>query len=76
MDLGWSALAPYDSLVNTALIEPRSYQINIIRSIYSGRNTLVVLPTGLGKTLIAVFAIARLAAHWEEGVDACAHQAT
>ncbi|MDE1871602.1 MAG: DEAD/DEAH box helicase [Candidatus Micrarchaeota archaeon] len=59
MDLSWGELAPYDRLVNTALIEPRSYQINIIKSIYSGRNTLVVLPTGLGKTLIAIFAIAQ-----------------
>ena len=58
MDLSWNELAPYDRLVNTALVEPRAYQINIIRSIYSGRNTLVILPTGLGKTLIAVFAMA------------------
>ena len=58
MALSWSALAPYDSLVNTALVQPRDYQINIIRSIYGRKNTLVVLPTGLGKTLIAVFAIA------------------
>ena len=41
------------------MIEPRSYQINIIRSIYSGKNTLVIFPTGLGKTLIAVFAMAK-----------------
>lgn len=58
MALSWSELAPYDRLVNTALVEPRAYQINIIKSVYSGRNTLVILPTGLGKTLIAVFAIA------------------
>jgi len=58
MNLSWSELAPYDKLVNTSLIEPRAYQINIIKSIASGKNTLVVLPTGLGKTLIAVFAIA------------------
>ena len=42
MDLSWSDLAPFDRLVNTQLIEPRSYQINIIKSIYSGKNTLVV----------------------------------
>ncbi|MGI0100174.1 MAG: DEAD/DEAH box helicase [Candidatus Micrarchaeaceae archaeon] len=58
MDLSWNELAPYDRLVNTSLVEPRSYQINIIKSVYSGKNTLVILPTGLGKTLIAVFAIA------------------
>ena len=45
--------------VNTSLVEPRAYQINIIRSAYSGKNTLVILPTGLGKTIIAVFAIAK-----------------
>jgi Fanconi anemia group M protein len=55
----WSELSPYDGLVRTELIEPRDYQINIAKSIYSGSNTLVVLPTGLGKTLIAIFVIAK-----------------
>ncbi|MGD0728634.1 MAG: DEAD/DEAH box helicase [Candidatus Micrarchaeaceae archaeon] len=58
MELSWSALSPYDRLVNTENLQPRAYQINIIKSLYNGRSTLVVLPTGLGKTLIAVFAIA------------------
>jgi ERCC4-related helicase len=58
MALSWKELAPYDALVNTSLVEPRAYQINIAKSISSGRNSLVILPTGLGKTLIAVFAIA------------------
>ncbi len=55
----WEALSPYDSLVNLDGVEPREYQINIARSVFSGKNTLVVLPTGLGKTLISVFAIAK-----------------
>lgn len=59
MPLSWGDLAPYDRLVNTALVEPRTYQLNIIKSVYTGRNTLVILPTGLGKTIIAVFAIAK-----------------
>ena len=59
MALSWGDLAPYDRLVNTSVIEPRAYQINIAKSVYSGRNSLVILPTGLGKTIIAVFAIAR-----------------
>ncbi|MDE1865540.1 MAG: DEAD/DEAH box helicase [Candidatus Micrarchaeota archaeon] len=59
MPLSWGDLAPYDRLVNTSIVEPRAYQINIIKSVYSGRNSLVVLPTGLGKTIIAVFAIAK-----------------
>jgi Fanconi anemia group M protein len=59
MALSWDELLPYSRLVNTNLVEPRAYQINIVKSIYRGRNTLVVLPTGLGKTLISVFAIAK-----------------
>lgn len=55
----WSELEPYSRLVNTSSMEPRAYQVNIIRSVLSGKNSLVVLPTGLGKTLIAVFAIAK-----------------
>jgi Fanconi anemia group M protein len=55
----WSDLDPYDRLVNIQAVEPRAYQINIIKSVNSGLNSLVILPTGLGKTLIAVFAIAK-----------------
>ncbi|MGV8085382.1 MAG: helicase-related protein [Candidatus Bilamarchaeum sp.] len=36
---------------------PRSYQLAIYHSIMSKGNTLVVLPTGLGKTLIALMLI-------------------
>jgi Fanconi anemia group M protein len=39
-------------------VESRAYQINIAKSASKG-NTLVVLPTGLGKTIIALFLIAR-----------------
>ena len=55
---------PYDPLarlypiINMDLIEPRDYQLSIARSIIANKNSLVVLPTGLGKTIIAVFAIA------------------
>ncbi len=35
-------------------LEPRAYQTQIINSIKNNGNTLVVLPTGLGKTLIAL----------------------
>ncbi len=55
----WRELEPYSGLVNTSLMEPRAYQVNIIKGVLSGRNSLVVLPTGLGKTLIAIFAIAK-----------------
>jgi Fanconi anemia group M protein len=55
----WDELGPYVRLVHTELVEPRSYQLNIASSISTGKNTLVVLPTGLGKTLIAILAIAQ-----------------
>lgn len=38
-------------------ITPRAYQLAIYNSILQNGNTLVVLPTGLGKTLIAVMLI-------------------
>ncbi|MGC8622942.1 MAG: DEAD/DEAH box helicase [Candidatus Micrarchaeia archaeon] len=52
-------LEPYSKMLKREQIEARDYQVNIAESIYSGRNTLVVLPTGLGKTVIAVFSIAK-----------------
>jgi Fanconi anemia group M protein len=58
MSSSWLELSPADKLVNTSSLEPRAYQIDIARGIFSGRNTLVILPTGLGKTLIAIFAMA------------------
>ena len=60
MENALAGLGDCTRLVNTSSIEPRAYQINIIRSVFTGRNTLVILPTGLGKTLIAVFAIANV----------------
>ncbi len=46
----------YYSLINMELVEQRDYQTNIINNILD-KNSLVVLPTGLGKTIIALFAI-------------------
>ncbi len=43
-------------LLKNELIEIREYQVNIAKSALRG-NTLVVLPTGLGKTVIAIFVI-------------------
>ncbi|MEM3827461.1 MAG: DEAD/DEAH box helicase, partial [Candidatus Micrarchaeaceae archaeon] len=56
----WERLNPYSVLLNTEHIEPREYQIAISRRTASGRNFLVILPTGLGKTLIAAINIARV----------------
>jgi ERCC4-related helicase len=39
-------------------VEFRSYQINIFESLRNNRNTLVILPTALGKTVIAILVCA------------------
>jgi ERCC4-related helicase len=47
-----------EEFIKNNTIERREYQINIANSA-SKNNTLVVLPTGLGKTIIALILIAR-----------------
>ncbi|MDE1823800.1 MAG: DEAD/DEAH box helicase family protein [Candidatus Micrarchaeota archaeon] len=59
IDERWRLLGDYANLMNLEGTEFREYQYNIIRSIHQNGNTLVVLPTGLGKTFIAVAAIAK-----------------
>jgi len=44
-------------LIKPSTVELRSYQQNIARSCLKG-NTLVILPTGLGKTVIALLVVA------------------
>ena len=56
----WDAMQPYCKLLNTEKIEPREYQLNIAKGMNNGKNTLLVLPTGLGKTIIGIFAMARV----------------
>ena len=46
-------------LLRRAAIEERAYQVNIAKSCLS-RSTLVVLPTGMGKTVIAAMVIAEI----------------
>ncbi|HLC47611.1 MAG TPA: helicase-related protein [Candidatus Norongarragalinales archaeon] len=48
-------------------LEAREYQLNIARSILRKGNTLVVMPTALGKTYVAVFVIARFVKQMREG---------
>lgn len=49
----------FSPLLRSELIEKRDYQISIADSCVKG-NTLVVLPTALGKTVIAILAISKL----------------
>ncbi len=46
-------------LIKENAVEDREYQRNIFRSCLTG-NTLVVLPTGLGKTIVAILVIAEV----------------
>ncbi|MGB9703476.1 MAG: helicase-related protein [Candidatus Micrarchaeales archaeon] len=45
-------------LLRKDLIEEREYQINIVNSVLKNGNSLVILPTGLGKTIIALYVLA------------------
>jgi ERCC4-related helicase len=44
-------------LIRPGLVEARAYQVNVARSCIE-RSTLVVLPTGMGKTIVALLVIA------------------
>jgi Fanconi anemia group M protein len=46
-------------LVEPGRVEPRGYQLNLYRSA-ARRNTLLVLPTGLGKTVVALLLASRV----------------
>ena len=50
---------PGATLLRPGIMNPREYQLNIVKDAVE-KNTLVVLPTGLGKTLISVLAAAQL----------------
>jgi Fanconi anemia group M protein len=55
----WDDIGECRNLLNLDGMEPRGYQVNIAKSVCGGSNSLVVLPTGLGKTMIAMIAIAQ-----------------
>ena len=59
VDQRWLGLGEAANILNLEGIEFREYQLNIIKSIGRYGNTLVVLPTGLGKTFIGTSIIAR-----------------
>jgi ERCC4-related helicase len=50
---------PGVSLLRPGIMSPREYQLTIVKDAVE-KNTLVVLPTGLGKTLVSVLAAAQL----------------
>lgn len=46
-------------LLSKKVVEPREYQINLYKESLK-QNTLIVLPTGLGKTIVAAMVIAKV----------------
>jgi ERCC4-related helicase len=52
-------VARYSSILNESLIESREYQDRISRNAVE-KNTLVVIPTALGKTIIAIISISMI----------------
>ncbi len=63
VDGRWYGLGRVAEFLNLESIEFREYQFNIIRSVLDRGNTLVVLPTGLGKTVIGAGIIAHSLSH-------------
>jgi len=59
-------------LIKSHKIEKRLYQVNIYEKV-KDRNSLVILPTGLGKTIIGVLVLAiKIMFRWK-GVIPCSH---
>ncbi len=58
-DERWLSIGSGARLINLDGVDFREYQLNIIRSVLERGNTLVVIPTGLGKTFIGVATIAQ-----------------
>ena len=59
VDERWYGLGDFARLINLDGVEYRDYQFNIIKAVLDKGNTLVVLPTGLGKTFIGAALIAK-----------------
>lgn len=59
IDARWAELGSASSLMNLDGVEFRAYQLNVVKSIIRHGNTLVVLPTGLGKTFIGTSIMAK-----------------
>ncbi len=57
-DQRWLGIGSGIEILNMEGIDFREYQLNIIKTINENGNTLVVIPTGLGKTFIGTAVIA------------------
>jgi Fanconi anemia group M protein len=63
IDGRWYGIGKGAQMMNLDGIEFREYQANILKSILASGNTLVVLPTGLGKTIIGAGVVADAASN-------------
>ncbi len=68
IDSRWLALGKGAELMRLEGIDFREYQFNIINSTLRNGNTLVVLPTGLGKTVIGVGIMANALANGKKAL--------
>src|SRR5271170_5748505 len=59
VDERWSQLGEAAALMELEGLEFREYQLNVFRSVLSHGNSLVVLPTGLGKTFVGAAIMAK-----------------
>ncbi|MGD0511065.1 MAG: DEAD/DEAH box helicase, partial [Candidatus Micrarchaeaceae archaeon] len=55
----WEDLGPAVKLLKIEDMEFRSYEFSIARTIYKGENTLAIVPTGKGKTILELLAAAK-----------------
>ncbi len=67
-DERWRQLGDAFGIMNLDGVEFREYQLNILRAIEMHGNTLVVLPTGLGKTFIGTAVMARALAQGKKAL--------
>ena len=68
IDERWNQLGDASSLLKLDGLQPREYQLSIIHSIISHGNSLVVLPTGLGKTFIGAAIMAKALAQGKKAM--------
>ncbi|MHA1149354.1 MAG: DEAD/DEAH box helicase [Promethearchaeota archaeon] len=61
-----ASITPNMEFLNSENIEAREYQLEIVSQCV-GKNSLVVLPTGLGKTIIALFIAAKTLERYPKG---------
>lgn len=68
VDTRWFSLGEAANIVKLSGSGFRQYQFGIVKCIIEGKNTLVILPTGLGKTLIGTLVMAHALAQGKKAL--------